>query len=309
MSTSNADTLLNRFFVKAKFRHIQVLIKLAELGSMRRTAEAVNMTQPAISQLVSELERLLEAQLFFRHAKGVEPTEVALDLLPISKRILAALEDGSEAIASRLLQNDGLVRVSASPAAIGGLIQNKIASFADRYPTIQVHVNEIAMGDPTAALTDETVDLVCMRQPPVLPEGWFFEPCLNDQLVAVCGLKHAFAERRIIDVDDLGSARWLLHRVGSVARSCFEDLSREYGWTVESRCQVVMHIPSLTHEMLATGRYVAILPRSVALPWLADGSVVELDTVVTRPLPPLGVLWKRDTAPTATARFAAHLKS
>lgn len=65
----SANTLLNRFVVKAKFRHMQVLIKLAEVGSMRKTADAVNMTQPAISQLVQELEKLLETDLFFRHAK------------------------------------------------------------------------------------------------------------------------------------------------------------------------------------------------------------------------------------------------
>ena len=44
----SADTLLNRFTVKVKFRHMQVLVKLAEVGSMRRAAQAVNMTQPAI---------------------------------------------------------------------------------------------------------------------------------------------------------------------------------------------------------------------------------------------------------------------
>ena len=78
----SANTLLNRFVVRSKFRHMQVLIKLAEIGSMRRTAEAVNMTQPAITQLVAELEKLLETKLFLRHAKGVEPTvaEKALSL-------------------------------------------------------------------------------------------------------------------------------------------------------------------------------------------------------------------------------------
>lgn len=305
----SANTLLNRFTVKAKFRHMQVLVKLAEIGSMRRAAQAVNMTQPAISQLVSELEKLLETDLFFRHAKGVEPTEATKELLPIAQRILGALEDGAENVANRLQQQGGVVRVSASAAALGGMIQGTLGRFATRHPDILVHIAQMNDTDPLGGVVDQTADIVCTREPSVVPEGWTFERCAEDELIAVCGHSHPFAARQAIPTDELGQTKWLMNRVGSVARRRFEDMAAEHAWPQDCRCQMIMHIPELTKEMLASGNYLAIAPRSVALPWLASAEVVELQTEINSPLPPLGFLWSPDQAGTATRSFVTHLRN
>lgn len=304
----DANTLLSRFTLKAKFRHMQVLVKLAEIGSMRRAAQAVNMTQPAISQLVSELEKLLETDLFFRHAKGVEPTEATKELLPIAHRILGALEDGAESVANRLQQQSGVVRVSASPAALGGMIQGTLDRFATRHPGVQVHISQLNDTDPLGGIVAQTADIICTREPPVIPEGWTFERSVEDELIAVCGHNHPFAAQQTISAEALGRAKWLLNRVGSVARLRFEHIAAEYGWPQDCRCQMIMHIPDLTKEMLATGKYLAILPRSVALPWLVSAVAVQLKTEINAPLPPLGFLWAPDQAGTATKSFVAHLR-
>jgi DNA-binding transcriptional LysR family regulator len=287
---------------------MQVLVKLSELGSMRRAAQAVNMTQPAISQLVSELEKLLETELFFRHARGVEPTEATKELLPIAHRILGALEDGAETVASRLQEQGGVVRVSASPAALGGMIHGRLDAFAQRYPHIQVHFNQVNDTDPLSKIAEDRADIVCSRRPPVIPEGWSFETCLEDRLVVVCGQAHPLVGQDEVTPEDLGAAKWLLNRVGSVARDRFEELSARHSWPQSARCQIVMHIPQLTKEMLLTGQYLAILPRSVALPWLAAGDIHELRAGISAPLAPLGFLWRKERAGSATSAFAAHLR-
>ncbi|MBO6883754.1 MAG: LysR family transcriptional regulator [Marivita sp.] len=86
MPAPDANILMNRLLLKGKVRHMLVLVRLIELGSMRRTATALNMAQPAVTQIVAEMEALLETELFFRHARGVEPTEAAKDLLPVAHR-------------------------------------------------------------------------------------------------------------------------------------------------------------------------------------------------------------------------------
>ncbi len=55
----NSLTLLRRMTSRARLRHMQALIALDDLRSMSRAAEAMDMTQPAMSQLVAELEQLL----------------------------------------------------------------------------------------------------------------------------------------------------------------------------------------------------------------------------------------------------------
>lgn len=305
----SASTLLNRFVVKAKFRHMQLLVTLAEVGSMRRAAQAVNMTQPAISQLVQELEKLLETELFFRHARGVEPTDAAKELLPIAHRILGALEDGAESMANRLHQQGGVVRVSASPAAIGAIIRGKLDSFATRYPEIQVHIEQMDDGAPLAGIVEGSVDIVCTREPAVVPEGWAFERCLDDTLIVVCGPTHPFAGNEHITEEALGAGHWLMNRVGSVARNRFEEVAARNDWSQDVRCAMIMHIPELTLEMLNTGKYLGILPRSVALPWLQSGLVARVKTGMDKPLRPLGFLLQDQSPGRAATLFAKHFKA
>ncbi len=303
----NADILLNRFTLKAKFRHMQVLVKLAELGSMRRAAEAVHMTQPAISQQVSELERLLETELFFRHAKGVTPTEAAKDLLPVARRILSALQDGSEALASRLMAQTGVVRVAASPAAIGGLLHGTLASFAKSRPDIQVNIVDTGGADPLTALTGDQADLICTRETDVLPSGWSFVPCIEDKLVVVCGAAHPLAHQTDPDPAELGAYKWLQNRTGSIARAHFERLYADHDWPHSTRCQVITHVPELTKELLETGEYIAILPRSVTRPWVSQGTIHVIAAPLSLPLHPLGYIWRAGQSGEATTRFANHL--
>ena len=303
----SADTILSRFVVRAKFRHMQVLVKLAELGSMRRAAEAINMTQPAISQQVSELEKLIGAPLFFRHAKGVEPTEVAHELLPVAHRVLSALQDGSEAVAHRMRANAGTVSISASPAAIGGLLLSTLGAFSEAHPNIQVQIIE-----GTGLGSDEemfgSADIICSREPRIIPEGWRFVPCLEDRLIVVCGAHHPLASKADVDEQDLGQYRWLMNRSGSIARHKFEKAFESYGWSEKSRGSLILHVPELTRDLLTSQEYLAILPQSVAQPWLSSGLVKSLETKLTEPLPPLGVMRPLTTQETAIETFTGFVK-
>ncbi|MDZ7904782.1 MAG: LysR family transcriptional regulator [Cypionkella sp.] len=303
----NATVLLHRFTAKAKFRHLQVLVKLAELQTMRRTAEAIGITQPAVTQLVAELETLMGAQLFLRHARGVHSTRLALDLLPIAARILDALGDSAEVVAAKQDEYGGVVRVAATPAAIGGLLHAAVPKFAEKHPRVHMNISEAGGSDPFAQLAENRCDLLCLRETDVVPKGWIFQRCLDDALVVVCGHAHALSRKDSVTLDDLAQSRWLLNRVGSVARTRFEDFASTHGWPDALRCAIVMHIPSLTFEMLANGRFLALIPRSAALPWIMSGAVVALDTPMTSPLRPLGYLQSEHTDSPAIRAFAAAL--
>ena len=303
----SADTILSRFVIRAKFRHMQVLVKLAELGSMRRAAEAINMTQPAISQQVSELEKLIGAPLFFRHAKGVEPTEVANELLPVAHRVLSALQDGSEAVAHRMRANAGTVSIAASPAAIGGLLLSTLGAFSEAHPHIQVQIIEGTGLGPDEDMFG-SADIICTREPRIVPEGWSFVRCLEDRLIVVCGAHHPLAAKADVNELDLGHYKWLMNRSGSVARHKFEEALESYGWSEASRGSLILHVPELTRALLTTHEYLAILPQSVAQPWLSSGLVKSLDTNLTEPLPPLGVMRPSTSQGNAIETFVGFLQ-
>ena len=100
MTTSSG--LLNRLLARGKFRHLQVLLQLAELGSVQRTAEAIGMTQSSVTQTLAYLEQLLDIRLFDRHARGVRPTPACTDLLPVARQLMLGLHSGAEVLAARM---------------------------------------------------------------------------------------------------------------------------------------------------------------------------------------------------------------
>lgn len=304
----SSTALLQRFVVKAKFRHMQILVKLSELGSMRRVAEDVGMTQPAISLIIAELERLLETELFFRHARGMEPTEITRQLLPVANRVLAALEDGAEIVSNGLEKNNGIVRIAATEAAIGGILHNSLSTFAEKYSGIHLHISQVSGNDPLRIIAEDKCDILCMRRPEVIPKGWVFESFCEDALVAICSSSHKLANIDFVNMEKLGKFKWLLNRVGSIARLRFEEMSQLSQWQKSSRCNVVMHIPELTLKMLLTDKYLAIVPRSVAKPWLDSNIVTEINCDISYPLSPLGFIWKEERAGNAASIYAAHLK-
>ena len=85
--TLRSSVVLNRLLTRLRVRHIQVLVKLADLGNVKRAALAVGVSQPAATLLLADMERLIATPLFLRHSRGVTPTQMALDLLPLARSL------------------------------------------------------------------------------------------------------------------------------------------------------------------------------------------------------------------------------
>ena len=103
MSAPSAHALLNRLLARGKLRQLQVLLQLAELGSVQRTAPVVGMTQSGVSQTLASLEALLDIPLFIRHARGVLPTPACLELLPTVRQLMLGVAQGAESLAAAQL--------------------------------------------------------------------------------------------------------------------------------------------------------------------------------------------------------------
>lgn len=303
----NAQTLLNRLTTRARLRHMQALVMLDDLRSMTRAAQAMGMTQPAMTQLVAELEQLLETTLFLRHSRGVDPTPVAEDLMPVARRILAAMEEGAEAIATRIRRDSGPVRVAATVAAVGAILDPGLARMATDQPAMQVLVDSVVGQALAASFSGQEFDLVLCRRQLVVPEGWRFVPCVADRAVIVAGRRHPLAGRRAVAPAELGGARWLQNHVATLARHIFEDLCERHGWRDPQEVQIISRVPPLIWSMLKSGELLCLTPRSVVQPWVEDGALVELPFDVGQPLEPVGFYWKPEEAGPSTRLVAQAL--
>lgn len=304
---TDALTLLKRLTTRGRIRHMQALIVLDDKRSMSRAAETMGMTQPGMTQLVNELEQLLDTVLFLRHARGVAPTLAAQALLPVARRIISASEDGAEVIASHNRRDGGLVRIAATVAAQGAMLPPILPAFVDDHPDIQLQIEDVIGQTLDAAFNGEVFDLICCRRQTVVPDEWVWQVCRNDVLAVICGASHPMAGGGWADMDQLADQHWLLNHVSSLARHHFDDLARKAGWQSIRSVQVISRIPLLIRVMLGSSRTVSLLPESAVEPWLASGEMVRLDSPMTLPLEPLGYYWRPENAGRATRTLANRL--
>ncbi len=304
--TSSSTALLNRLLAGGKFRHLQVLLRLAELGSVQRTADAIGLTQSSVTQSLAYLEGLMETRLFDRHARGVRPTAACNDLLPVVRTLMRGIAEGAEAITARLHRGEGQVRLAASAAATNGLLDQVLPAFNDRCPEIQVLHREAEGDDQLLAIARGEVDLVACREPPVVPDGWVFTPLLEDRIVVVCNTSHRLARARRVRWTALADETWLLVPAGTAVRRRFDELAARFGAAVRAYPLITQSVTA-NWALLQQRPVLGFLPFSFVRRLVETGALAEVPVDEALPLRPLGLLRPADGGGAAAARLATHL--
>lgn len=297
--------LINRLLARARLRHLQVLVSVAELGSFKRAAEAVGLTQPAVTHVVSDLESLLGAELFRRHARGATPTDAALELVPVVRRMLATLAEGVEALEARLAHAEGVVRLAATASALSGLLDRLLPPFSEAEPRIRVLVLQAEADHFNGLVARGEVDAVACRRPAVPPQGWRFHPLLADALVVVAGPTHPLARRRRLTMAELADEAWLVPPAESLARRALDALADELNWQPRLAPVVTRALP-MTWALLQRQRAVSLVPAAVVRQLTDAGQLVVLPLDRQWPIDDLGLLMPAEGGGAAAARLLAY---
>lgn len=304
----SSSALLQRLLTRGKFRHLQVLLKLAELGNVQRTADAIGMTQSAVTQALAYVENLLEVRLFQRHARGVRPTAICDDLLPVARQLLQGIAQGAEILAVHHNADMQTVRMAASAAAIHGLLVKTLALFESALPGIQVLLIEEEGEDQLLAIARGEVDLVACRRPSEIPQGWVFEPLVSDRLVVVCAPGHRLMHADPLAWQDLADETWLLMPTGSAAREKFDALAASFGKIPRAYPLVTRALMPITWLLHAHG-LLSLMPMSVVRHLVDTGEMAVLPVDVAGAMDPLGLLMPSESLGQASSHFADFLKS
>lgn len=302
----SASVLLSRLQSKVRLRHLQVLVKLGELHNIKRCAEALGLSQPAVTQLLADLERLVDLPLFERHSRGVRITAAGAELLPLARRMLDALAEGSEALTAMKREGEGVVRVAALISAVSGLLAQALPAFVRAHPAIQVHVRDVDADQWALALARREADVAVCRQAASAPAGHVFRPLLEDRFVVACGPRHPLAGRRRVPWDRLLREAWLPAPAGTAARREFDAQASAAG--VEPRlCHVVTRAPLLTCAMLQADRLLTLVPFGVVRTFVQSGQLAVIEPVPALPFAPIGLMLPQSGGTVATRVFADFL--
>ena len=131
---------------------IRTFVSIAQLGGFTRAAGRLNRSQPAISRRIGLIEQELGAPLLERVRGGVKLTEAGRAFLPFAEAVLAAIEDGREAVRATVSEQQGAV----SLALVGTLADTHIVDVLRQFARRSKSVNL----DLQTASSTEVSDLV-----------------------------------------------------------------------------------------------------------------------------------------------------
>src|SRR4051812_34693466 len=187
---------------------LALFIRVAEMQSITRAAEASHIALAAASRRIAQLEDQLGVQLLFRSARGVEPTPAGHTLLAHAREMLAKVDEMRAEIADYSRGVKGLVRVQANASALAQYLPDDLASFAIKHPAIKVSLSEERSGVIADAVAGGVADVGIVMEG-AEAEGLERFEYRTDTLCAVLPKKHpvkarslAFAE--LLDHDMVG---------------------------------------------------------------------------------------------------------
>lgn len=249
---------------RLKLRELQVLSAVVECGSMVKAASQLGMSQPAVSAAVANLEAALGVRLLDRSPRGIEPTIYSQALLKRGRVAFDELRQGLRDIEFLLNPAVGEVRVGCPENLAAGFVPAVIDRLSQRHPRVVVHVVTAQTGTQEfRELRERNVDVMLGRLfRPTVDEDIEVEVVGSDRFFVVAGAPSRWAKRRKLSLAELIGEPWILNPSDNVVGSYFANVFHRCGLELPSR-QVVSFSLDVRMHLLATGRYLTILSRTV----------------------------------------------
>jgi len=193
-------------------RRLLTFREVARLGSFSRAGDALALTQPAVSQQISALERQLGVRLLERGPGGPKPTEAGALLLAHADAVADRLAQADMQVAELTAADRETLRIGAFPSALASVIPAAIARLREQRPEVQVEASEASGEELGAAVAAGTLHAaVCFQDaeaPLRRPEGTDRHELGTERMLAVRAPDHALAGRERIRLRELADETW-----------------------------------------------------------------------------------------------------
>ena len=257
---------------------VEGFLEVARRANMSRAAEALFITQPALSARLRALEAEIGSPLFRRGRRGMALTDAGRAFLPYAERAVRALEDGASAV-ERMPVTDELVLGSA-PAISTYVLPGLLVRFEAANPAVRLSVrtghSEDILG--MAVRGDIEVGLVRELHHPALETLALYD----DELVLVVEPRHPLGHQRRVTIDKLRDARLILFD----RTSSYYDLTNALFRPAGSLPRGVLELDHIdaAKQMVLAGLGVALLPTTAVADELGNGKLRRLDLVGSPPI-------------------------
>jgi DNA-binding transcriptional LysR family regulator len=262
---------------------LHIFMAVVEQGNMARAADSLAISRPVVSRTIAGLEHALGVRLLDRSPHGIEPTLYGRALLKRSVAVFDELKQSVRDIESLGDPNSGEVRIGCTEPMAAGFVAAVIDRLSRQYPQLVFQLELCTTpAQQFNVLRERKCDLVIARMwTPTLEPDMDVEVLFDDQVFVVAGQRNKWLGRRKLALAELVDEHWLLAPIDDDPGSPVYEIFHALGLRVP-RARVLSYSLNVRTSLLATGRFLAIIPASA----LRFGATPRLLKVLPCALPP-----------------------
>jgi len=289
---------------RLRLKHFEVFRNVCTLQTIRKAAVASNITQPAASKLIQELEDMFQVVLFQRNRRGMRLTKHGDILLRHIGIVMADISNIRADLDQSMRGTGGVIRLGILPSLSSVLLARAINTLLETLPCIQFSVHEGTTDALLDALRQNDLDIAFGRALHAgRPANLRATKVYTEAFDIVCGRQHPMAKQAHVKWQDLASARWVLPVLGTPLREIADSMFTATG---NLRPVAAVACGSFHHMryVIAAGQLLGVLPHSMAQQGCFDGDLVILQPEHTAKVAPISLFVRSDfQASPAVAAF------
>lgn len=297
------------WFIRArlKTRQLMLLTAICDEGNIHRAAEALNMSQPAASKLLKDLEDMLGVALFERLPRGMRPNWYGETLVRHARIALSSLREAGQEVEALRSGLAGRVSLGAITGPALTLIPPALAELARESPRLRIELQVESSDMLIEQLAQGRIDLMIGRlfdRPEKVDLR--YERLAEEPVSAIVRPGHPLLATSKLELAGLESRAWIVPPPGSVLRQRFDLMFREAGLSpptqiIETAAQLVIT------RMLEQTDFIAVVPSDVARYYARYGLVAMLPIQLSCTMDAFGIITRKDwlLSPAATVLLKA----
>ncbi|HFW0834112.1 TPA: LysR substrate-binding domain-containing protein, partial [Salmonella enterica subsp. enterica serovar Virchow] len=278
---------------RIRLRHLHTFVAVAQQGTLGRAAETLNLSQPALSKTLNELEQLTGTRLFERGRLGAQLTVPGEQFLTHAVKVLDALNTAGQALNRKEDASADVVRIGALPTAALGILPAAIGRFHQQQKSTSLQVATMNNTMLLAGLKSGEIDLGIGRMSdPELMGGLNYELLFLESLKLVVRPGHPLLQETIT-LSRVMEWPVVVSPKGTVPRQNAEALLQSQGCKMPAGCIETLSA-SLSRQLTVDYDYVWFVPSGAVKEDLRQATLVSLPVPTQSAGEPIGILTRVD---------------
>ncbi len=248
-------------------KQVRAFVAVAQARNFAEAAEALHLSQPALSSAIKTLEESLGGQLLARTTRTFALTPEGQDFYPRARQLLKDWDDATDNLKSQFALRTGTISIAAMPSFASNLLPQAIGHYRAKHPNVKIALHDVVAEEVVSMVRSGKVELGISFRPQE-SEDLQFSPLFNDTFVAVVPPQHPLNDSARVTARHLLQNDLITLQPPSQMRQLIETAINREGLQFQPEFE--------SHQLTTIGRMVASSLGVSIVPALCQQQMQEL---------------------------------